>query len=70
MDGLQGGEGGGGVAGRGEADERRVGDAAILVADSATLRQQTGWSRRWSALDTIVETACQWRKNHPGGYAA
>lgn len=53
-----------------EAAERRVGDPAILVADSTTLRQQTGWSPRWSALDTIVETAFQWRKNHPGGYAA
>nr|WP_301273245.1 UDP-glucose 4-epimerase GalE [Acetobacter okinawensis] len=53
-----------------EAAERRVGDPAILVADSTPLRQQTGWSPRWSALDTIVETAFQWRKNHPGGYAA
>lgn len=53
-----------------EAAERRVGDPAILVADSTTLRQQTGWSPRWSALDTIVETAFQWRKNHSGGYAA
>lgn len=53
-----------------EAAERRAGDPAILVADSTTLRQQTGWSPRWSALDTIVETAFQWRKNHPGGYAA
>lgn len=47
---------------------RRPGDAAVLVADSTSLRQDTGWTPQWSTLDKIVETTLQWRKNNPEGY--
>lgn len=51
-----------------EPAARRLGDPAVLVADSTAVRAQTGWSPKWSALDTIVETAFRWREQHPNGY--
>lgn len=53
-----------------EPAPRRLGDPAVLVADSTTLRQKTGWSPCWGELDKIVETAFVWRQNNPGGYKA
>jgi len=50
--------------------ERRAGDPAVLVADSTTLREQTGWTPRYAELDRIVETALRWREAHPQGYGA
>ncbi|MDO9707903.1 UDP-glucose 4-epimerase GalE [Paracraurococcus lichenis] len=47
---------------------RRVGDPAVLVASSAKLRQETGWSPRYGALDDIVRTAWGWHAAHPRGY--
>ncbi|GAJ28583.1 UDP-glucose 4-epimerase [Acidomonas methanolica] len=51
-----------------EAAGRRQGDPAKLVADSATLRRETGWTPRFAELDRIVETALLWREAHPDGY--
>lgn len=51
-----------------EAAGRRQGDPAKLVADSATLRRETGWTPRFAELDRIVETALLWREAHPEGY--
>lgn len=48
---------------------RREGDPAVLVASSARLRADTGWSPRFPALEDIVRTAWEWRVAHPGGYA-
>jgi UDP-glucose 4-epimerase len=39
--------------------ERRAGDPARLVADSAAAREQLGWQPRFASLETIVEHA--WR---------
>ena len=47
---------------------RRPGDPAALVAASNRLRQETGWSPHYAALDDIVRTAWQWREGHPEGY--
>jgi UDP-glucose 4-epimerase len=47
---------------------RRAGDPAVLVASSARLRRETGWSPRFAALDDIVATALAWRRAHPDGY--
>jgi len=47
---------------------RRAGDPAVLVAASDRLRQETGWSPRYAALDNIVRTAFAWRESHPAGY--
>lgn len=51
-----------------EPAARRLGDPAVLVADSTTLRKDTGWQPQWGELDRIVETAFRWREKHPNGY--
>ncbi|WP_439595036.1 UDP-glucose 4-epimerase GalE [Falsiroseomonas sp.] len=48
---------------------RREGDPAVLVASSARLRAETGWSPRFPKLEDIVRTAWDWRVAHPQGYA-
>ena len=48
--------------------ERRPGDPPRLVASSERLRQETGWSPRFAALDDIVATALAWREARPHGY--
>jgi UDP-glucose 4-epimerase len=48
---------------------RRPGDPAVLVAASAALKRDTGWTPRFPALDDIVRTAWAWHEAHPRGYA-
>jgi UDP-glucose 4-epimerase len=48
---------------------RRPGDPAVLVASSARLRAETGWSPQFGALDDIVRTAWAWHAKHPRGFA-
>ena len=48
--------------------ERRAGDPAVLVASSARIRSQTGWSPGYANLGDIVQTAFAWRRAHPDGY--
>lgn len=40
--------------------ERRPGDAAILVADSALAKELLGWEAEFTQIDDIVATAWQW----------
>ena len=47
---------------------RRAGDPAVLVAASARIRAETGWTPRYAALDEIVRSAAAWRIAHPEGY--
>lgn len=49
--------------------KRRIGDPAILVADSTALRKETGWETHYSKLDNIIESALKWRLTHPTGYS-
>jgi UDP-glucose 4-epimerase len=49
--------------------ERRPGDPAVLYASSDRLRRDLGWAPRFADLDVIVDTAWQWRRRHPRGYA-
>jgi UDP-glucose 4-epimerase len=51
-----------------EFGPRRPGDPAILVASSARIRAETGWSPRHAGLDDIVRTAAEWRIRHPQGF--
>lgn len=51
-----------------EPAPRREGDPALLVADSTTLKNDTGWTPRFGDIDSIVETALRWRESHPHGY--
>jgi UDP-glucose-4-epimerase GalE len=50
--------------------ERRPGDPAILFADASKIRRELGWSARYMEIDSIVETAWNWHRNHPDGYAS
>ncbi len=47
---------------------RRPGDPARLVASSKKIRAELGWIPDFPDLETIIETAWQWHKNHPKGY--
>lgn len=53
---------------------RRLGDPAILIADSRHAASILGWRAEYSDLRTIVETAYQWQlridSNPPGSVAA
>jgi UDP-glucose 4-epimerase len=41
---------------------RRPGDPAMIVADSARIRAQLGWTPRFDNLDTIVDHALTWER--------
>ena len=47
---------------------RRAGDPAILVADSGRARVELGWQTRFPKIETIVESAWCWLREHPNGY--
>ena len=47
---------------------RRPGDPAWLVASSEKIRNELGWIPKYPDLETIVETAYKWHRNHPKGY--
>jgi UDP-glucose 4-epimerase len=49
---------------------RREGDPAALVASSAKAMRELGWKPRFANLETIIETAWQWHKSHPTGFAS
>jgi UDP-glucose 4-epimerase len=48
-------------------DSRRAGDPAILVASSKLAQSELGWSPRHN-LESVVESAWRWTKDHPRGY--
>lgn len=43
--------------------ERREGDPATLVADSARARADLGWSPQFESIDAIIETAWRWHRD-------
>lgn len=47
--------------------DRRAGDPAVLVADSARAREQLGWQPRYPDLETIVRDAWNWEMRRPAG---
>jgi UDP-glucose 4-epimerase len=47
---------------------RRAGDPAVLVAGSAKIRRELGWSPRFQDLKQIVSSAWDWMQAHPRGY--
>jgi UDP-glucose 4-epimerase len=49
---------------------RRAGDPAKLIADSTRIMQELGWQPEFGNLRQIIETAWQWHKSHPNGYAS
>jgi UDP-glucose-4-epimerase GalE len=48
---------------------RRAGDPPVLVASADKIRRELGWVPKYSALQSIVETAWRWHRTHPNGYA-
>jgi len=52
------------------AAARRPGDPESLVASSERARRELGWSPRFPALESILESAWSFLRSHPGGYAA
>ncbi len=51
-----------------EEATRRLGDPAVLVASSAKIRQELGWSPVRSDLASIVRDAWRWHQRCPQGY--
>jgi UDP-glucose 4-epimerase len=47
---------------------RRPGDQIITVASSQRIRAELGWQPRYPDLDTIIESARRWKREHPHGY--
>jgi UDP-glucose 4-epimerase len=47
---------------------RRPGDPPVLVANAEKVRRELGWSPHFTNLQSIIETAWNWHKFHPGGY--
>ena len=48
---------------------RRSGDPAILIANSDRARKELGWQPEFPTLEAMLDTAWQWFKRHPEGYA-
>jgi len=48
----------------------RAGDPARLVADSSRIQSVLGWKPVVSDLRTIVQTAWNWKQQHPKGYSS
>jgi UDP-glucose 4-epimerase len=48
---------------------RRPGDPPALVAAAGAARDLLGWSPRYTDIRGIVETAWNWHRQHPDGYA-
>lgn len=53
-----------------EQDARRAGDPAVLIASSEKAKEVLGWNPKYDSLETIIETAWNWHKNHPDGFAS
>lgn len=49
---------------------RRPGDPPALVAASDRIRKELGWQPTYTTLRPIIETAWNWHKNHPKGFAS
>lgn len=52
-----------------ELTGRRAGDPSTLVASSERARRVLGWEPKFGDLRSIVESAWEWHKTHPQGYA-
>ena len=47
---------------------RRPGDSARLVASSAKIRHELGWSPKHDSVEAIIGSAWEWHNSHPKGY--
>ena len=51
-----------------EITARRPGDPDILIASSEKAERTLGWKREYQTIESIIESAWKWHKNHPNGY--
>lgn len=51
-----------------EVNQRRLGDPAVLIASSELAKSELGWETQYRDLESIVESAWRWQKEHPYGY--
>lgn len=49
--------------------QRRAGDPPELIADARRARTELGWEPKFADVDKIVETAWNWHRQNPRGYA-
>ena len=47
---------------------RRPGDPAVLVASSRSAKSELGWKPEFPGLESIIDSAWRWTKQHPNGY--
>jgi UDP-glucose 4-epimerase len=47
---------------------RRPGDPPTLVASSEKIGQELGWRPKYATLESIIQTAWDWHREHPNGY--
>jgi UDP-glucose 4-epimerase len=47
---------------------RRTGDPARLIASSAKIRRELGWTPQHENLHDIISSAWEWHRAHPKGY--
>jgi len=52
-----------------EVQRGRPGDPPVLLASSKLAKSELGWYPEYPALESIVESAWQWQKEHPYGYS-
>ncbi|WP_368487442.1 UDP-glucose 4-epimerase GalE [Clostridium sp. BJN0013] len=51
-----------------EIAPRREGDPAVLIASSKKAEEELHWKPKYNSLETIIETAWKWHKNHLYGF--
>ncbi len=59
------------ITGRGiptSVQPRRAGDPVALVASSSRAKTDLGWQPQFPGLDSIIESAWRWAREHPEGY--
>ena len=52
-----------------EIAARRPGDPDILIASSEKAERVLGWTREYTTIESIIESAWNWHKNNKDGYA-
>ena len=51
-----------------EIGPRRPGDPPTLYANASKIQDELGWQAKYTQIESIVETAWRWFKDHPDGY--
>jgi UDP-glucose 4-epimerase len=49
---------------------RRPGDPAVLIASSAKIQRELGWTPSFQSLKAILGSAWDWLQRHPNGYSS